>query len=1499
MARIGEKALPWVGAAAPIDASRPPRVHAIAGGLYCTLSLPLTVSLPVHVNGCFDLDDSRGHLTSRAKDNAAPHGLRAEWNRALLSEGCAAAWIALLKALVPDDPAGFHELWPDPGLPHDPLMKALVDGFYALARTEPLIRTRQQGRIRWATAAELRILPEEASPSLVAALLADGLALPEPPLPPGMRRGLAPALLTPGDLRELLRETPEFDGPVADAPRASLRRPEWIEAMLAYCASDRQNDLQDLPLALAGAGTLRAFGPRSRKWIFMPARETQALLSRLPGLFLAPELARHVAPAPDAALYVMSADHVAGFLKHVVGEVPRDWRPDASEPPNSAWLAALFRYFAGHDLTPESLTKLRTCALLPGHDGRLHPAASQPPVLAPAGAPKELLRRLRELGVVLAASPDATIDAFQAVLQRHPQFAARVTPTTVIGALASRLDAVARLERDAAIELLEWLARVELTSADLETLKTIPLLPTRAGLRRAKDRGVFLPAGFEVPALGTSVDLVDVPKTCTSLVARLGVEALHAPKFVAEMLLPALPAATPDERAAIWSWLRDNLEPILERMERPAADRLRGRVAQAPAFPATDGELHAVAELYDPDSELVRDVLAARALLPDPGFVRRERPRWHRFLLSLGLAAAPRLQDVVDHLLALCDEGLTAAPAIRRVFEYLQKEWNALQGAVVRIADQRVLLAALLKRKAWLPPLLTHASPGFVAPEPRLYRPQELHIDVELVGSQAPVCAWRVAAELADALGLRRIPPTSLVIAHFEHLLENAPTADDPETLARHAVALNPIYQHLKRLAEPAKRPGAPVLSAEERSTLVRFRDRACLWDLERRRLWCPSEVFVEPVLYFEPLRTSLQLKVAPDVVLLLGGKQRPDADDFRDFLVALAAEVGSGTLSPPQRWQVLHALGRIVGASQLDDVPLLCTDDGMRPASAVFIDDAPWLLERPHDLHYVSPEVPIAVLTALGVPRISQALTEQLQSVETRDVAPETLAACETVQARLRTPEFASGVQRLVRHLHGPASEPDLTFLTELRLTAVSRIRTRLVLRGKELTCVDARHFFQTHDLTLLLTGPSEHRLVPHVARTIQRLLGDDFRLGDTAPLEHILLCEEGSIHEMLNEDRISHVRYEDVQSLSPFLQLDGESPPANEGTLGEGTDATEEEDTDATEEEEEEEDQTGYDREPGDVKPPQVVDLPARNSGVSALSSAPLVGAGPPAPTPGRTTPPRSAEKSSAPTTPARSPALGSFAAGTWGADPALQGKLRQVASALDNPTPRPAPSQEPPAALSVPRLDARPQGIQPGLRTRASGDEPDEQLTREIEDQAIELVMAKEIAAKRDPERVPRDTRGYNILSRDRTSGEVVRLIEVKGTRRDWREQPVRLTIAQLKQALSTPNLSWLYVVERLAGKPRIHRIANPAAHIVGFSVDAASWAPLAEDAPAPTEPAEGLEVWSGEERLGTIVAVKTQGSLSILELRQADGRHVKKPYRPSEHSLRRSPDGEDGP
>ena len=73
--------------------------------------------------------------------------------------------------------AGLDELWPDPAKSHDPLVTALIVGFYDLARAEPLIRVRQSGALRWAASAELSILPVTASQALQEALLAEAMAL--------------------------------------------------------------------------------------------------------------------------------------------------------------------------------------------------------------------------------------------------------------------------------------------------------------------------------------------------------------------------------------------------------------------------------------------------------------------------------------------------------------------------------------------------------------------------------------------------------------------------------------------------------------------------------------------------------------------------------------------------------------------------------------------------------------------------------------------------------------------------------------------------------------------------------------------------------------------------------------------------------------------------------------------------------------------------------------------------------------------------------------------------------------------------------------------------------------------------------------------------------------------------------------------------------------------------------------------------------------------------
>lgn len=1433
--QFDESAVPWVGAAARITSSTPARASAVAGALHCTFSLPPPVSLPVHINGCFDLDDARQRLTLATKDNSAAQRLRGEWNQALLVDGCARAWIDLLTRLAADGVDGLYDLWPDPSRPHDALTQAMIDAFYQRARTAPLIRVRVGDELRLATAAELRVLPAQPNKDLRDALLADGLPLPDPPLPAHVRRGLAPTELSPADLRRMLRDTPAFRGPLVDAPRPSLRRPEWIEAMLAFCCSDDRPDLADLPLALTCDDQLRAFGPAAKGPIFLAADAVRALFPGYRALFLAPRLARYVAEVKQAGLRSMTPHDVVALLKHMVGTDTREWQPDGEHPPNSAWLAQMLEHLAEHRLDDSTLAVLRNCALLPGHDGRLHPAAARPPPLLASGAPSGLLARLRELGVVTLVAPPAAAAALTAVSRRHPTLAAAVTGAAVVEALSARSEALAELDRQAACDLLRWLAGVELTDTERRTLAGLPLLPTNAGPRRASDREVFLPAGFRPPQLGTTIALVDVPGGCTSLVRQLGVATLQPHTFIEQQLVPELASMSPDDRARAWSWLRDELPTLLRGLEAPAAEKLRRAIASVPAFPAVGGALAAVTALYDPDSELVLDVLGEGAALPDPAAIRDERPRWLELLRSLGIAREPRLGDIFRHLTDLRGRGPSAADAIRRVSAHFEKNWSSLDGR--EVPGERVTVQRWLSEASWLPPLSASTAPGFLAPAARLYRPNELYTDVALVGSQAPVCAWPVESKLADAIGLRRRPPPVLVLRHFEHLLDTFPNADEADAFDGHARALSPIYNYLHRLHQSREHRA----NSDEQTLRERLRARPCLWDISRRRAWLPAHVFIDDVRKLEPLRTNLDLRIPEGAVRYLGGKQRPEAEDYCAWMRDLAALI-RGPLDPEQRLQALYVLRHVGDPGSVGDLPLLCTDGRLRPASTVLLDDAPWLKERPADLFCVDPDVPGPLLKGLGVQGVADALQERLQGVESGGVTPEAERACKTLQDRLRAPEFTVGLIRLVRHTHGPDAAPDLAPVARLTLRPVARLRTSFVLHGREIASGEARHFFQTSDATLMLVGHQEARLVTYVARAVHQLLGAEMQLADTAPLEHILLCDDpAAIGDVLDDDRVRdlHIHYEETP------EADEPAPDAPAEPAGEA-------------------------------------DEPA---GATAQDT------------------PNSAASTERPGPRSASSAPGTFTGRATRPDgDRFKSRLAQLAAELaDSPAPSVRSVED--RGLAIPRRDAsihRPVGgIQPGLQSRVVTDEVPEALTREIEEQALAVVMAAELAAGRDPERMSQDHPGFNILSRDPASREVLRFIEVKGTHQDWRWQPIRLTIHQLVDALRDPARSWLYIVERLGGEPRLRKIRAFVEHIVGFTVDAESWAPLCETAPPPTQPREGHQLHGRDGPLGTIRGVSQGGALVIVTLERPDGTTAKIPFRPSEHSLKEVDDGEDIP
>ena len=124
-----------------------------------------------------------------------------------------------------------------------------------------------------------------------------------------------------------------------------------------------------------------------------------------------------------------------------------------------------------------------------------------------------------------------------------------------------------------------------------------------------------------------------------------------------------------------------------------------------------------------------------------------------RLFASLGMSDIPRPDDVLRYVDQLIEEakgsGASAvAERIIGVFEHLQQHWTELGTAQVtdRQIGGRVLpLNQALSARAWLPaqrdPKRLARYPGFVIPDDRLYRAEELQFarNAHLVASQCPI----------------------------------------------------------------------------------------------------------------------------------------------------------------------------------------------------------------------------------------------------------------------------------------------------------------------------------------------------------------------------------------------------------------------------------------------------------------------------------------------------------------------------------------------------------------------------------------------------------------------------------------------------------------------------------------------------------------------------------------------------------------------------------------
>ena len=100
--------------------------------VFCFLPLPIEVSLPVHINGCFFVDKSRRSLALRETDTLGAND-EVVWNDVLLRDAVCLSYLELLEKLpigysnLEDKGNGFTTLWPKF---NEKELMSLVKGFY-------------------------------------------------------------------------------------------------------------------------------------------------------------------------------------------------------------------------------------------------------------------------------------------------------------------------------------------------------------------------------------------------------------------------------------------------------------------------------------------------------------------------------------------------------------------------------------------------------------------------------------------------------------------------------------------------------------------------------------------------------------------------------------------------------------------------------------------------------------------------------------------------------------------------------------------------------------------------------------------------------------------------------------------------------------------------------------------------------------------------------------------------------------------------------------------------------------------------------------------------------------------------------------------------------------------------------------------------------------------------------------------------------------------------
>lgn len=1548
MAKLGEKAVPLAGAAARLNNDKK---STPTGRLFCGLPLPLASPVPsCHVNGFFDLQaDRQGLFQDPGAEGSA--AVRVEWNRLLVEHCCSEAVARLclrLSNAAKGSAAPLYEHWPRVPAKELSLIDRLPRLVYGRLCAYECVAA--GGQSTWRHPKGVLLLASSATEGVQTALLADSFFLPNPALPGFVAAGFAAAgspitALTPVLLRSSLRVASELNVPIESAPRACLREPEWVAALLAFCLSDdKVDDLLGVPLAYMSDGNLRAFGRNAKSSICLGGPDERALFKRMTGWFIHPSLEAVMPPkdSKPAGVLRLTPALVVANLSKPLPPPGADGRIEVAaagdKAPSETWLALAFDYMARHakgiTLDKDAIQKL---PLVPDQFGYLHGmGTANTPLLPAADESKSFVNALTAAHVPLVSGGEKLMKAVRTFVEAFPDLAVwRVSPRDLIDTLSAGVpdDSHSPVVDDKGhmAAILDYLGSPRAVKdlkgpiADrVDKLKSLRLFPSASGeIVSLVEGDPHVPADYQLPRVNTEIGMLDCGRTgrWLPLYQALNVPRLTRARLLTEIILPRTDDLSAEDIHEVLLWLRHNLHEIKEEESKDAADALLSRIGEALPIRCTDGDCRPCCLLYHPDAKFVASLLGEGIGFPSLLVYNDRADLWLELFGAFGMARTPRADDVlvaIDRLLESDQPVDRKAARLTDIAEYLDQHWDQFKDQVVSSDPLRPSNASSwhisdgLSSRAWLPALQTapreYPRELLASASKHFYKPSELLVRgaLDLAGSVRPVCQTFRLFHMQAGIGLQGDPSLEDVLTHLENLVSLATVQPGPVP-ERAAPLFRRVYEFLGR-AFASDQPNAIETDSRIETLRERFASRPCVIDADRR-LWLPEQCFEESVSSFLGRRARVRSENASVErgLTVLGRRPRPVASDYVGLFQELAD--AHGVIPVPESDRTLLR-GAYYAAVLLGDddafrnSPVLLDSGTLADSAEAVLDDAPWLSDRARaaGMMFLDPQLGESTAKAFGLRLLSSAVYERPEQ-ELPTHAPQFIVECGVLESRLRSVQLQAGVHRLLAASGIAVRVPALKmFFQALRVMPVGELQTILVWTDGDVPVEgsygDCDVVFDPRRNGVVVSEGAQEVLYERIASVLgNELRADGHDLGTSAGhFVSILRVDPSSIERLLTK---LHVRAlpiptEDVVRVDAddgdgFIDSPADEQPSST-TAESGADTPGERSEKDSSPPTSAHDASGTRHSP----PHKQADNVVKGNGEAATEPSGDGDSGVTAPAPTSGAPhlpagPQSGNGVLDPLTPRTTrtgPRTGPGGGSEEQADRSAGGS---PPGAGESGTAGGAPSGHSRPASNQPRLQrgrARTY-VTPGIEAKEEEHPERQERRKKVDQAAVQRVLQFEKDNGRHPQEMPHSNEGYDIESFG-PSGQIERLIEVKGLSGGWTEFGVPVSRSQFRRATTEGPRFWLYVVEFALepNRARVYAIQDPEELVDEYWFDG-GWREFSTERGGHlpnSAPKQGSVVMVDGSRRGTVKNIQKRGVLMHLDIEFADATREQVVYTP---------------